>query len=127
MEDDDRGQAVAVIVGAEMICPDDHWNDERRTRPDSAWTSQTAKINQVESDVQDAKRNIDAALQDIKSQIALFYHVVPDKANWVYQNIGISFKERIIDPNVQEAVKAVTAKYSGVQLIGEREAVSTAI
>ncbi|HSG71631.1 MAG TPA: prohibitin family protein [Planctomycetaceae bacterium] len=66
-------------------------------------------------------------LQDIKSLIALNYHIIPDKANWVYQNIGISFKERIIDPNVQEAVKAVTAKYTAVQLIGERETVSTAI
>jgi regulator of protease activity HflC (stomatin/prohibitin superfamily) len=66
-------------------------------------------------------------LQDIKSLIALNYHIIPDKANWVYQNIGVSFKERIIDPNVQEAVKAVTAKYTAVQLIGEREAVSTAI
>lgn len=43
MEDEDRKQAVAVIVGAEMICPDDHWNDEMRTRPDSAWTSQYHK------------------------------------------------------------------------------------
>lgn len=66
-------------------------------------------------------------LQDIKSMIALNYHIVPDKANWVYQNIGVAFKERIIDPTVQEAVKAVTAKYTAVQLIGEREAVSTAI
>jgi hypothetical protein len=43
IEDEDRRQAVAVIVGAEMICPDDHWNDEMRTRPDSAWTSQYHK------------------------------------------------------------------------------------
>ena len=42
-EDEDRRQAVAVIVGAEMVCPDDHWNDEMRTRPDSAWTSQYHK------------------------------------------------------------------------------------
>src|SRR4030065_1514732 len=60
-------------------------------------------------------------LQDIKSLIALNYHIIPDKANWVYQNIGVSFKERIIDPNVQEAVKAVTAEYTAVQMIGERE------
>jgi len=66
-------------------------------------------------------------LQDIKSVIALNYHIIPDKANWVYQNIGVAFKERIIDPSVQEAVKAVTAKYTAVQLIGEREAVSAAI
>jgi len=42
-EDEQRYQAVAVIVGAEMVCPDDHWNDEMRTRPDSAWTSQYHK------------------------------------------------------------------------------------
>lgn len=43
MEEEQRYQAVAVIVGAEMVCPDDHWNDEMRTRPDSAWTSQYHK------------------------------------------------------------------------------------
>ena len=42
-EDEHRYQAVAVIVGAEMVCPDDHWNDEMRTRPDSSWTSQYHK------------------------------------------------------------------------------------
>lgn len=42
-EDEQRYQAVAVIVGDEMVCPDDHWNDEMRTRPDSAWTSQYHK------------------------------------------------------------------------------------
>lgn len=66
-------------------------------------------------------------LQDIRSVIALNYHIIPDKANWVYQNIGTEFKERVIDPSVQESVKAVTAKYTAVQLIGEREAVSGAI
>ncbi len=40
IEEQDRKQAVALIVGAEIICPDDHWNDEMRTRPDSGWTSQ---------------------------------------------------------------------------------------
>lgn len=41
MNDDEyRKQAVEVIVGAEVVCPDDHWNDDMDTRPDSAWTSQ---------------------------------------------------------------------------------------
>ena len=43
MDDEGRKQAVEVIVGAEMICPDDHWNDEMWTRPDSEWTSQYHK------------------------------------------------------------------------------------
>jgi hypothetical protein len=28
---------VAKIIEKEMSCPDDHWNDEFRTRPDAAW------------------------------------------------------------------------------------------
>ena len=41
MSDDDgyRREAVAVIVGAEMICPDDHWNDAMETRPDASWNT----------------------------------------------------------------------------------------
>jgi hypothetical protein len=85
------------------------------------------KIVKMDVKIQKSETRSEAAskdLQDIKSVIALNYH---NKANWVYQNIGVAFKERIIDPTVQEAVKAVTAKYTAVQLIGEREAVSTAI
>ena len=88
------------------------------------------KIVKMDVKIQKSETRSEAAskdLQDIKSLIALNYHILPDKANWVYQNVGVAFKERIIDPNVQEAVKAVTAKYTAVQLIGEREAVSTAI
>jgi len=88
------------------------------------------KIVKLDVKIQKSETRSEAAskdLQDIKSVIALNYHIIPDKANWVYQNIGVAFKERIIDPTVQEAVKAVTAKYTAVQLIGERENVSTAI
>ncbi|MFA4911071.1 MAG: prohibitin family protein [Desulfobacteria bacterium] len=66
-------------------------------------------------------------LQEVSSEVALNYHIVPDKANIVYQSIGIHFKERIIDPAVQEVVKAVTAKYSAEELITKRPAVSEAM
>ena len=88
------------------------------------------RVVKMDVKIQKSETRAEAAskdLQDIKSVIALNYHIIPDKANWVYQNIGVAFKERIIDPSVQEAVKAVTAKYTAVQLIGEREAVSAAI
>jgi prohibitin 2 len=88
------------------------------------------KVVKMDVKIQKSETRAEAAskdLQDIKSLIALNYHIIPDKANWVYQNIGVAFKERVVDPTVQEAVKAVTAKYTAVQLIGEREAVSTAI
>ncbi|MBI5187834.1 MAG: prohibitin family protein, partial [Nitrospirae bacterium] len=68
-----------------------------------------------------------ADLQDVTSSVALNYHVIPDKANLVYQTIGVQFKERIIDPAIQEVMKAVSARYSAEELITKRPAVSEAM
>jgi len=68
-----------------------------------------------------------ADLQDVTSSVALNYHVIPDKANVVYQTIGVQFKERIIDPAIQEVMKAVTAQYTAEELITKRPAVSEAM
>jgi regulator of protease activity HflC (stomatin/prohibitin superfamily) len=66
-------------------------------------------------------------LQDTKSTIAVNYHIVPEQANWVFQNIKQEYKERIIDPAVQEVVKAITARYTAVELITQRERVRSEI
>ena len=83
-------------------------------------------------DVRMQKVEMDAAaasadLQDISTRVALNYHVVPDKANVVYQSIGVHFGERIIDPAIQEVVKAVTAKYTAEELITKRAIVGEAM
>ena len=65
-----------------------------------------------------------ADLQDVTSTLALNYHLTPDRANLVYQSIGVDFKERIIDPAILEVVKAVTARYSAEELITKRPQVS---
>lgn len=81
-------------------------------------------------DVKIQKAITDAAsassdLQDVDLSVALNYHVIPDKANVVYQTIGVEFKTRIIDPAIQEVMKAVTARYTAEELITKRPAVST--
>ena len=81
-------------------------------------------------DVKIQKAITDAAaassdLQDVDLSVALNYHIIPDKANVVYQTIGIAFKERIIDPAIQEVMKAVTARYTAEELITKRPAVSS--
>lgn len=86
----------------------------------------------IRVDVKVQKSQTDAAaasadIQETRSTIALNYHIEPEKANWVYQNIGTEFKARIIDPAVQEVVKAVTAKYTAVNLITKRDQVREAI
>lgn len=81
------------------------------------------KVQKSQTDAVAASKDI----QETRSTIALNYHIEPDKANWVYQNIGTEFKARIIDPAVQEVVKAVTAKYTAVDLITRRDEVREAI
>ena len=88
------------------------------------------KVTRVDVKVQKAETDAAAAsadLQDVSSKVAINYHIIPDKANIVYQSIGIQFKERIIDPAVLEVVKAVTAKYTAEELITKRPAVSDAM
>ncbi len=62
-------------------------------------------------------------LQTVSSTIAVNYHIDPNKANTVYQEIGLYFKERVIDPAVQESVKAATASFTAEELITKREEV----
>ena len=85
------------------------------------------KVARVNVQIQKATTETIAAsadLQDVTSTLALNYHILPDKANVVYQTIGIEFKERIIDPAILEVVKAVTARYSAEELITKRPLVS---
>ncbi len=73
-------------------------------------------IKKSETDARAASSDI----QDTRSTIALNYHVDPENANIVYQQFRYEYKNRIIDPAVQEAVKAVTARYNATDLITRR-------
>ncbi len=66
-------------------------------------------------------------LQTVHSRIALNYHIAPDEAAQLYQEVGTLYKERLIDPSVQEAVKAATAQFTAEELITRRAEVSTLI
>lgn len=79
------------------------------------------KIHKVITDAASASSD----LQDVALSVALNYHIIPDKANVVYQTIGIDFKERMIDPAIQEVMKAVSARYTAEELITKRPAVSS--
>ena len=88
------------------------------------------KVVKLDVRVQKSQTDAEAAskdMQDTHSVIALNYHIQPEKANRVYQNLGQEFAARIIDPAMQEVDKAVTAKYTAVELITQREKVRTEI
>ncbi|MEG4444205.1 prohibitin family protein [Microcoleus sp. AT9_B5] len=68
-------------------------------------------------------------LQDVFTDVALNWHIIPEEANVIFQQIGDE-KEvvaRIIDPAVEEVLKAVMAKYTAEEIITKRGEVKAAV
>lgn len=59
-------------------------------------------------------------LQTVSTEITLNYSLNPLLVNKLWQEIGSDFESRIIDPAIQESVKAVTAKFTAEELIQRR-------
>jgi prohibitin 2 len=68
-------------------------------------------------------------LQRVTTTVVLNFHVDPRQVITVYRSLGMfpNIEPRIIDPSVQEAMKAVTARYTAEQLVTRREEVAQAI
>src|SRR5919106_291127 len=66
-------------------------------------------------------------LQDVTTQVALNYHVNPDRAQVLYQQLGPDYANRVIVPAIQESVKQVTARFNAEELITNRETVKNQI
>ena len=62
-------------------------------------------------------------LQTVNSTIALNYRVDPLNSAELYKNVGVNFENVIINPAIQECVKAVTAKFTAEELITQRQIV----
>lgn len=87
-------------------------------------------IIRVDVKVQKSQTDATAAskdLQTVSSTIALNFHIDPDRANIVYQELGLFFKDRVLDPAVQESVKAVSAQFTAEELITRRAEVKDQI
>ncbi len=68
-------------------------------------------------------------LQDVFTDVALNWHIIPEEANAIFQQIGDE-KEvvtRIIAPAVEEVLKAVIAKYTAEEIITKRGEVKAAV
>jgi len=86
-------------------------------------------IEQVQTmDVKTQKEEMEAAaaskdLQTVTIRVAMNYNLDPSQVARLYQEVGPEYKSRIIDPAMQEGVKASTAKFTAEELITKREAV----
>lgn len=81
---------------------------------------------QVQAQVESAS-SASKDLQIVSTTVTVNYHVDPTVVNKLYQNIGLDFGDKIINPAVQETVKAITANYNAEELITQRPLVKSAI
>ncbi|OLP15694.1 band 7 protein [Leptolyngbya sp. 'hensonii'] len=68
-------------------------------------------------------------LQDVFTDVALNWHIVPTQANVMFQEIGDENQvvQRIINPAVEEVLKAVMARYTAEEIITKREEVKAGV
>lgn len=90
------------------------------------WQNFTTMNIQIQKEQQDASAAT-KDLQTVNTVLALNYHLTSDTAGTVFRSIGTDYKLRIIDPVLQEAVKATTSQYNADELISQRPQVETAI
>ncbi len=68
--------------------------------------------------------SVSSDLQDVNTLLVLNYHLTPWEVPKLWQEIGPDFEERIIEPAIQESLKAVMAKFAAEELTGKRAEVS---
>ncbi len=66
-------------------------------------------------------------LQMVTTKVAVNFSVDPEAVNKLYQEIGMDYRSRIVDPAVAESLKAVTAQYTAEELISRRPEVSAQV
>ncbi len=68
-------------------------------------------------------------LQDVFTDVALNWHIIAEEANAIFQEIGDNTEviQRIINPAVEEVLKAVMAKYTAEEIITKRGEVKAGV
>lgn len=79
-------------------------------------TEYDTKTQKVQSDATASTKD----LQDVNATVVLTYNLNRGKVSEVHQNVGKDFQAIEIDPQVQEAFKAVSAKFTASELITNR-------
>lgn len=66
-------------------------------------------------------------LQTVSTEVTVNYRAAPNSVNVLYQEVGLDYEGRIIQPAVEEVVKQITAKYNAEELITKRPLVKSDI
>ena len=125
------GSFTQVGVGEVGIVK--HWGAIDPDHPDVFDPGIHAKVpfrdDVVIFDTRIQKEQVDASAASkdgvtIHSTIAVNFHIDAAHAPLILQTLGPNYKDRIIDQQIQQAFKDVTAQYAGLELIQKREEVA---
>lgn len=78
------------------------------------------RVQKIEIDTASASKD----LQDVNMKLAVNYRVNGKMATKLYKNVGTKYEEVILQPAIQESIKAVTSNYTAEELITNRSEVS---
>lgn len=92
--------------------------------------SPLASAHEFDVRTQKVETGADAAsrdLQSVNTTIAVNFHINPDKVRALFQETQGDYQTTLIDPAIQESVKAATAKFTADELITKRQEVKEAM
>ncbi|UFJ42097.1 prohibitin family protein [Brevibacillus humidisoli] len=81
------------------------------------------RVQKTETSQTSASRD----LQTVSTTIAVNHHLDANNVNKLYQQVGMEYSSRIVDPAIAESLKAVTAQYTAEELISKRSEVSAKV
>ena len=62
-------------------------------------------------------------LQEVSTTVAVNYRLSPSAVNEIYRELRKDYVSRVVKPNIEESLKAVTAQYAAEELITKRSTV----
>lgn len=90
------------------------------------WTS----ITEMDNRVQKSTVNLScfsSDIQEVSMQYTINYQIDKENAQEIYRTIGKEYYITVIEPNIAEAVKVATAKYTAEQLVQTRSNLASSI
>jgi regulator of protease activity HflC (stomatin/prohibitin superfamily) len=83
----------------------------------------STRIRKMEASSDSASKD----LQSVTTKIALNFQLDSKNINKLYQEVGVDWQARIVDPAIQESVKSATAQFTAEELITKRSEMKAAV
>ena len=106
-----RVENYTLDAGVHMVKP---W--QQVVKMDNRVQKQTVKLACFSSDI-----------QEVNMAYTINYQIRKADAMTLYSTVGVAYYDTVVSPNIAEAVKVATARYTAEELVGMRDELANAI